>query len=87
MKVHALERALPDLPDHDALRPKCEEVELPEEMIQAYRLVGWIGPNQTTMVLLPADACVTPFELFSGPWKLELKEFIAFCRQGGFRIA
>jgi hypothetical protein len=35
---------------------------------------------------LPLGTPVSPFEWFSGKNKQRLKEFIAFCRQGGFEI-
>jgi hypothetical protein len=66
----ALERSLPDVPDHDALGHKTTT-----------------HPGLPGQRLIPIDAEVSPFEYFSGPkGKGRVKEFIAFCRQGGFAI-
>jgi len=64
----ALERALPDVPDHDALRHKA-------------RPLGNSGEFG-----IPVGTPTTPSEWFSGDRKQRLREFIAFCRAGGFVI-
>jgi hypothetical protein len=64
----ALERALPDVPDHDALEHKT-----------------FTHPAEPGVRLIDANTPVNPFEWFSGK-KDRLREFIAFCRKGGFEI-
>jgi hypothetical protein len=65
----ALERALPDIPDHDALIHKTFE-----------------HPGSPGMRLLALDTPASPYEWFSGDKKRYVREFIAYCRQGGFEI-
>lgn len=60
----AIERALPDVPDHDALAHKR-------------------NPDGKS---IPFGTPVNAYELFSGERKKQLREFIEFCRRGGFRI-
>jgi hypothetical protein len=67
----ALERALPDIPDHDALEHKTTVVDLPG-----------LGPTR----LLDIEENVSPVELFSGDGKDHLRKFITYCRAGSFRI-
>jgi hypothetical protein len=64
----ALEEALPDVPDHDALEGKKVRI------------------GNTDEYAIPADVPTTPFEWFSGKAKQRLRDFIVFCRKGGFRI-
>jgi hypothetical protein len=65
----ALERALPDVPNHEAAAHKT--VELP----------GFPGER-----FLPFGTPIDSFEWFSGQNKRHLLDFIAFCRQGEFKI-
>jgi hypothetical protein len=65
----ALERGLPDIPDHDALTHKTFE-----------------HPGSPGMRLMAIDTPASPYEWFSGDKKGVVKEFIAYCRQGGFEI-
>ena len=67
----ALERALPDIPDHDALEHKTREVDLPG-----------LGPTR----LIDARENLSPIELFSGDRKEQLRKFILYCRAGSFQI-
>ncbi len=67
----ALERALPDIPDHDALEHKAKVVDLPG-----------LGPTR----LIDAQENVSPVELFSGSNKEYLRRFISYCRAGSFQI-
>jgi len=64
----ALEQALPDVPDHDALEHKT-----------------FRHPSDPSVRLIDVNTPVNPFEWFSGKKDL-LRDFIAFCRQGGFEI-
>lgn len=67
----ALELALPDFPDHDALEHKRETVHTVH-----------FGP----IVTIPHGTPVSIFEVFSGPEKQYLRDFIAVCRAGEFYI-
>lgn len=71
----ALERALPDVPDHDAIAHK---------VLSVIDTPGLGVPPQLRM--LNPRARLNPFEYFSGTNKARLRRFIAFCRAGGFRI-
>ena len=66
----ALERALADIPNHDAAGHKTTKVKT------------WTGVVQT---VLPG-AKISPLEALSGPHKSSVREFIAFCRQGSFEV-
>jgi hypothetical protein len=69
--AEALKKALPDIPDHDALENKSKEI-----MTQD-------GPIR----VIPINADVNPLESFSGrKGKRYLRKFITFCRAGGFVI-
>ncbi len=65
----ALEQALPDLPDHDAM---------------AHKTVA--HPAAPGARFIHLDTPINPMEWFSGKKKEHLREFIAFCCQGGFEI-
>jgi hypothetical protein len=67
----ALERALPDLPDENLLADK--------EWV--YRL-----PGGTELRGIAAGVETSLIERLSGDAKPRLREFIAFCRAGGFTI-
>jgi hypothetical protein len=67
--ANALERSLPDVPNHEAAAHKT--VELP----------GLPGERFVTLAT-PIDS----FEWFNGQNKGYLLDFIAFCRQGEFKI-
>ena len=62
----AIERALPDIPDHDAMGHKTIDV----------------GPFKG----IDPAVSVSALELFSGGIKDRVKDFIAYCRRGGFKI-
>jgi hypothetical protein len=64
----ALERALPDVPGHDAMEHKT-----------------FTHPGLPGVRLMDARTPVNPFEWFSGK-KDVLRDFVAFCRRGGFAI-
>jgi hypothetical protein len=64
----ALERALADVPDHDALGHKT-----------------FLHPALPGVRLVAAGTPVNPYEWFGGKKDL-LRDFIAFCRQGGFEL-
>jgi hypothetical protein len=65
----ALERALPDIPDHDAMAHKTFE-----------------HPSEPGVRLVPIDTPTSPYEWFSGDKKGLVRQFIAYCRRGGFEI-
>ncbi len=88
----ALERALPDMPDHDALEHKT--VPIPEAQARLGPVAA-VGDQDVEVAVdvpdagergLPLDCEYNPFELFSGENKTHLRKFIAFCRKGGFCI-
>ncbi len=64
----ALERALEDIPDHDAMEDKIR-------FIKDEPVVDWDTADNTSAV-----------EWFSGARRTRVKQFIAFCRGGGFSI-
>jgi hypothetical protein len=66
----ALERALPDIPNHDALEHK------------AFTAPGLPSGER----FIRADEDINPLEYYSGESKLHLRQFIELCRQGGFEI-
>ncbi len=65
----ALERALPDIPNHDAMEHKTIQ----------------FGSDPADRAI-PCGTEYTPAEYFSGTGKAMLRDFIEFCRQGGFEI-
>lgn len=65
----ALERALPDIPTHDALSHKViQEIQLPD--------------FEEPMRMLQPGVSVNAFEFFSGKGRRALEEFIALARWG-----
>ena len=78
----ALEKALDDIPDHNAMPDK----------IVTYRIGETSGEPVTDALLAVLDgvsapnSALNPFEFFGGEDKLRVKDFIAFCRKGGFYI-
>jgi len=64
----ALERALPDVPDHNAMADKT-----------------FFHPGLPGVPLVDVRTPVNPYEWFGGKKDL-LRDFIAFCRRGGFAI-
>jgi hypothetical protein len=71
--AHAIESALPDIPEHDALSHKVvQEIQLPD-MEQPLRM-------------LQPGVQVNAFEFFSGQTRPVLIDFIAFAQRGGFTI-
>ncbi|MDM8008115.1 MAG: hypothetical protein QUV05_18400 [Phycisphaerae bacterium] len=68
----ALEKALPDIPNHDAL---------------THKTVHHLSANGELHGGIPCDIPVNPFEWFSGPEsKQHVVDFIKFCRAGEFCI-
>src|SRR5262245_1763100 len=67
----ALERALPDLPDHDTLSDKTI---LPRHRRDGSRCTSW------GLEMRPGVA-ISPFEEFSGSNKATLRDFIVHCRE------
>jgi hypothetical protein len=75
--AEAFEEALADIPDHDATAHKTGASPMPAIIKRFNRDLGnRFDPKQ----------CVGALEWFSGQRKQMLWDFIAFCRQGGFRI-
>jgi hypothetical protein len=69
----ALETALPDVPDHDAME---------------HKIVTSIDfPDRNALRFVDPFKRFNPYEYFSGTNKARLTRFIEFCRSGGFRIA
>ncbi len=76
----ALERSLPDIPDHDAIGHKDKRKAWPRRIAEWNQLMP--GPEPS-----PArEETISAHEWFSGERKQRLVEFIAFCRAGGFNI-
>ena len=68
----ALDGSLPDVPDHDAVAHKvAAEIE---------------GAGLNRMRMLRPGVKMNSFEFFSGESKNKLRQFIKFCRAGGFVI-
>lgn len=68
----ALERAMDDIPDHDAMAHKvCMQIETNDG--RRWRMIA-------------PDAVVMPFEYFSGNNKRKLWRLIRICRLGGFTL-
>ena len=67
----ALERALPDLPDHDALEHNGPIKDIPG-----------LGPTK----LFALTEQISPVELFSGNGKERLRQFITSCRVDSFQL-
>jgi hypothetical protein len=57
------------------------EIEVEPGHPKIYTPVYW---SDRHVWLLDPDPDLTPYEVFSGANKEELREFIAFCRAGGF---
>lgn len=66
----ALERALDDIPDHNAIDHKTKKVKTKSGCVD----------------VVPRDAEISPLEALSGTNKPFVREFIVFCRQGAFEI-
>lgn len=81
MLADALEAALPDVPDHFALDAKT--VPLSEA---GPRLVMLVEDDDGEIRALVDAESVGPWEYFGGRVKQKLRDFIAYCRQGGFEI-
>jgi hypothetical protein len=67
----AVEQALPDIPDHDALEHKGQIKDIPG-----------LGPTK----LFSLTENISPVEMFSGDGKEHLRQFIVYCRAGSFQI-
>ena len=68
-----------DLPDHGATAHKPFAYPMPAAMEPLLRAMP--GPG-----LPDPSQCVRALEWFSGPRKQQLRDFIAFCRRGGFAV-
>lgn len=78
----ALQRALPDLPVHDALGSKRREDALP------LRVAQWLEMLPDQKLTPDNRVLVTAFEWFSGQSKQGVSAFGQFCRRGtGFYIS
>jgi hypothetical protein len=75
----ALERALPDIPDHDAAAHKPRAYPMPAAMA---RMLHDLPDDD----LPDPSQYVNAVEWFSGPRKRVLRDLIAFCRTGGFSV-
>ena len=76
----ALERSLPDIPDHDAIGHKDKRNVLPRRIAKFIHIMPGLEPSPAPEETISAQ------EWFSGERKQRLVEFIAFCRAGGFNI-
>jgi hypothetical protein len=76
----ALQRALPDIPDHDALRIAISSLApgqiWPAGIEQLVVQNGIVGINPS----------VSPFEYFAGIHKTQVRRFIEYCQRGAFAI-
>lgn len=71
----ALQRALDDLPNHDAMRHKLKPC-------------SWAGPRAAEQGWLEEDEQqrLTVLERFSGDGKQLVRDLVAFLRRGAFRV-
>ncbi len=76
----AIENALDDIPNHDAINSKDRQDALPRRIARLMRDMPGSRPFPSIRESISAK------EWFSGEQKNRLNEFIAFCRQGGFQI-
>ncbi len=75
----ALENALDDVPNHDARILKPQAYPMPIAVARLFRdLTGGGLPD-------PGQH-INALEWFSGTRKQELRDFIAYCRRGGFAV-
>ena len=96
--AQALEDALPDVPNHSAIEPEhtvvieCgPEGELPddyEELIKGKMQIIFQLPDGSDLYVIPPRYfdLMNPLEALSGEGKEYVRQFIAFCRQGEFRL-
>jgi hypothetical protein len=84
----ALERALPDVPDREAVAHKLQRRECLPGELEKYREFGIIGPDETSVESWSVDADqINPLEWFYGEdGKERLRGFITFCLAGEFHI-
>ena len=80
--AHALARALDDIPDSDA-GGKMKEYTLDDPPANAAARALLAGAGGT---LVGPDDSLDPREFLGGREKQKVKDFIAFCRAGGFFI-
>jgi hypothetical protein len=76
----ALERALPDVPDHDAMAHKPRAYPMPEAMVRILHDL----PDDS---IPTSDQYVRAYEWFSGQRKERLWQIIRVCRTGGITIS
>jgi hypothetical protein len=77
----ALEKALDDIPSFESVSTKWAE----EPVTPLAKAVAELAGDQAARVRGP-NRVLSPYEFFSGGDKQMVWEFIAFCRQGAFRI-
>jgi hypothetical protein len=95
--AEALERALPDIPDHDAMVSKTlttnpfelspdEDIEtgIRTRISECFAYCPQPGESNSNR---PDPYGVSPLEVLSGVVKDLVRVFIVFCRNGGFYIA
>jgi hypothetical protein len=75
----ALESALDDIPDHDARALKPQAYPMPAAVARLLRDMPGDG-------LPDPGQFVNALEWFSGTRKQELRDFVAYCRRGGFAV-
>lgn len=83
----ALEKALDDIPEHNAARHK--EMTLAESMAEQGcppDRIAQMNPAVANMLIIRGVETMNNFEFFSGQTKDVLIRFIAFCREGAFEI-
>jgi hypothetical protein len=73
--AQALERALEDIPDEDTVDVLAES--------QSFDL----GGIEVSGIDTELEKHLTPLDWFSGEYKQMVRDFIAYCRVGGFSIA
>jgi len=76
----AIEQALGDIPDHDAIGTKDKRDALP------HRIAGYMRDMPGDQPMPGIRDRISVFEWFSGGEKQRLRDFIEFCRAGGFNI-
>ena len=85
----ALEKTLDDIPDDlevsnlfiELEKVNLEDINSPDlkKSLTAFSIFGQCN----ALVINPH---LTPFEMFGGPNKVIVRDFVAFCRKGGFEI-
>ncbi len=83
----ALEKALDDIPDHDAARPKLQTF---AEKLAALgyppESIAELTPSTANMLVVREGESLNTLEYYSYKGKRRVTDFIAFCREGAFSI-